>query len=283
MFFPGLNLKNKKYYERKKLSRKNHSTFLWEEYPYCPLMVKASATVEALLLFPVIVAFFAFFLWIIESICVHSLIGAIVNEMGNRFVNYSYAYEIITDPEESLFEDLAIAVVSEGVVRKEIEKSEAFKHIENLTCIMDAFEPDKGIDIHVVYRVKPLISIPWYKGIYLENRFFSNRYIGFAVKASEKTVYITKESEVYHTGTDCRGLKTTIYETTKSSISKKRSKKGNKYYPCEKCKNDNSNVCFYTPQGTRYHTDKSCPELKMQLYQIPISEIGDKRKCFYCK
>lgn len=251
---------------------------------------KGSATVEALLILPIMFSFAMFLIWIISAIGIHSRMGSILAKKGTEFVSYSYAFEKIalSDDEEetnALLSKAGEFVLTEGILRTEYEKSDVYEHIKNLVCFVGTLKDDDGIDISVSYTVAPLIKIPGYEGILLTNRFYSKRYVGYQKPFQEcEMVYITKESEVYHTQSDCRTLKTTIETVSFENLSKQRNTEGKKYYSCEKCRTGQTpEIVYITPYGISYHTYKECPGLTLDLYKIPLSEVGDRRKCLYCK
>lgn len=251
---------------------------------------KGSATVEALLVLPIMFSFAMFFISIIEAIGIHSRIGSILARKGTEFVAYSYAFEKIAKSEDEEETDIIMEkagefVLTEGLLLMELEKSDVFGRIENPICFLGTFQEDDGIDISISYNIRPIVKIPGYDGILLTNRFYSKRFTGYTKPFEEcEMVYVTKESEVYHTQTDCRALKTTIESVGFDSLKKIRNLDGKIYYSCDKCRQEyDPQTVYITPYGVTYHTYKECPGLTLDLYKIPLSEVGDKRKCFYCK
>lgn len=289
MSFPTqrTNFKNKKYYERTNLSRKKLSFSNREGCRYYSLQKQqGSATVETAIALPIVFTFLFSMFWLIKAICVHSIIGSITNEAGNLYVEYSYAYEALKgnkEDEDSLLELIADHIITEGIVRGMIERSEVYRHIDNLSCVLNTFGDTEGIDLLVTYCVKPFPFMAGMGGMRLTNRFYSNHYIGYSPKTAEKYVFITKDSEVYHTSTECRALKLTVLETTTKGIKSKRRSNQGKYYPCEACGKKDGRTVYYTPYGSKYHKFRKCPKLKQTIYTIPESEKGDRRICFYCK
>lgn len=245
---------------------------------------KASATVEALLIMPLGFSFFMFFVFIMEAIAVHSIIGAIVNETGSEYVLLAHTSQYLLSDEEKLSTMVKVGeyVLSEELLRERINKSVAAERVENLIIVADTADEDI-LDIKVFYEVKPMIDLPLKKKLYLSNRFYSRKYIGNKRTFKESDfVYVTRESEVYHTSNSCISLKTTIEVVTKEEIMSKRNNDRKKYYSCETCGNIEAELLYITPYGTRYHTDRNCKNLICRAYKMPVAEIGERRKCYYC-
>lgn len=245
--------------------------------------LKASATVEALMIIPIVLIFVYSFIWLMDVIRIHSTIGAIVSETGKECVMLSPANG--GEKETDILKTVGSAAVSEIYLKNRIMSDSVSSEISDLVCLFpDAGSTDE-ISIDVYYRVEPKIKIPGMSGMLLSNSFYSKAYTGFS-KETEVTeyVYITNESEVYHTTTACSSIKTTIQTLAAGSLKTSRNKDGGKYYPCTKCVDKETNeIVYVTPYGNRYHNDADCPELRIRIYRIPISEIGGRRGCSFCK
>ena len=249
--------------------------------------LNAAATVEALLILPVAYSFAMMLIWLIRLFGIHSEIGAILGDVGATYVENSYVYAVIGDDKEDKdgLSNICGSIITEGDLIMRIKNSYAYNFVEDLYCGVNSFGTTDYVDMWADYRVLPPIKIPGFKGAGLHNRYYSKTFTGYTPDNSkEEMVYVTKESEVYHTQPDCTGLKTVIKEVPATTLRKARSKKGAKYYACEKCVRGKAEGNVYiTPHGTRYHTKADCPELKLDIYKIPLSETGGKRKCFYCE
>ncbi|MCR5279389.1 MAG: hypothetical protein K6E19_08115 [Lachnospiraceae bacterium] len=246
---------------------------------------KASATVEALLIMPVILTFILSIAWLADIIGIHSEIGGVVNNVGNSLVAYSYAYNTLS--EESLknksFESAVYFGISEGYLRHEIAKTRSNSEISALACSLGSIT-DEEITLSVSYKVEPPIKVPGFRGFYLKNTFYSKAYTGCHEEVcDDELVYITRTGEVYHTATDCRALKVTVKNVSSGQISSQRNKSGGKYYPCEKCaKAGSAATVFITPYGNRYHYDRDCYEINSIWFEVPHSKVKERRKCKFC-
>ena len=247
----------------------------------------ASATVEALMLFPIVVTFFFSFIWIIDVIRIHSTIGSIVNEVGSKMVSVSYTKSVIlsNDEKESLIERVGTIVVSEEMVRIKVEKSNVYEHINYFVCLPSFGGQGDEISLLATYQVKPPINIPGFNGIRLANRFYSKTYVGYkAPSESTEYVYVTKNSDVYHTHRNCQALKVNATQVTEEGLKKARNKSGGKYYPCSDCEKEKSTGLYYiSPYGNKYHKRANCENLNIEVYRVPLREVSERRKCYLCK
>lgn len=251
------------------------------------LRLSAVASVEASLIFPIIIFLFFSIVWMIELFFIHSEMGADLNSIGKEMVAYSYPYAAVGNAEGGgeLAELAATVGRNELYVKSRIKKPEILGNVSQMTTLFSSGSREE-IDIVLTYRVEPLLTIPGIKGVYLTNHFYSKAYVGYTGKdtKSDETVYITRTGVVYHTTLYCRTLKTTINKISMSSVGKSRNESGSKYYACEFCDFSNHNGEVYiTPTGNRYHSSEKCFQLKTDIFEIPLSEVGDKGKCKYCQ
>ena len=252
---------------------------------------KGSATVEALFIMPVAFLFVLAIAWFMDIYRIHSEIGAAVYDSGSGMVEYSYPYLEAGksgDEDSGLLSGLlGEAVISRAVVYANIEETNAFDEIEDLICTVNYEESDNSLTVEAHYSVDPPVSLEWLDGIRLTNTFYSKLYAGYVNSSEEETselIYVTKDSEVYHTSCNCRALKTTVEAVSAGEVNGKRNKNGAKYYPCSFCKNEEQGSMVYiTPYGTKYHKSRSCSSLNTTIYTIKKSEKGDRRKCYFCE
>lgn len=98
-------------------------------------------------------------------------------------------------------------------------------------------------------------------------------------------VYIAPNGEVYHANSSCRSIKLSIKETSLSTIGQLRGADRQKYYECSYCKDENKNEerVYYTDYGTLYHKSITCSALKRTVEKVLLSEVeGSRRPCSYC-
>ncbi len=94
-------------------------------------------------------------------------------------------------------------------------------------------------------------------------------------------VYVAENGNVYHLSRSCTHLDFKIRPADSKNIDNERNNGGGKYKRCEKC-GGGSGTVFITDEGDRYHASLSCSGLKRTVYEIPLSQVGDKRLCSRC-
>lgn len=246
-----------------------------------------SATVEALLILPVVLTLILSIGWLADIIGIHSEIGGALNRVGNGMVTYSYALDRLAKDKlsESELGSTALNVaLTEASLRKEISKTRAAGRIQNLTTLFSGEKEEGELRLHATYKVTPPVKIPYFQGFYLKNSFYSRTYKGCLEEPDDsELVYITRTGTVYHTITDCRALKVTVNAVAGSRVDKERNISGARYYPCEKCAKDSKAESVYiTPYGNRYHNDRDCYEINSIWFEVPLSRVKGRRKCYFC-
>ena len=100
---------------------------------------------------------------------------------------------------------------------------------------------------------------------------------------SDRYVYITSDSEVYHMDRDCSYIRLSIHRVTPDELAGSRNEKGAKYQSCRFCRNKKSTGYYYiTEDGDHYHTKLGCKGLRRTVYMIPCEEADDRRPCHRC-
>ena len=250
--------------------------------------LSASATVEAALIFPLIFFFFMSVMWFMNLYYIHSEIGARLNLIGNEMVSLSYPYHVFINggDDNKDIKDLILSVGwTELYVKSELQKLDVSDRIGPMTTLLSDFLAEDAVDIVVTYSVQPVLPIPGIPEVTLSNHFYSKMYTGYSGKGSkvEETVYVTKSGSVYHTDLGCRALKCDVHRVRFSSLDTLRNLDGSKYYPFEKCKNAGfDNTVYITDYGNRYHSTGRCSELKIDIYEVPLSLVNERHKCRFC-
>lgn len=247
----------------------------------------ASATVEAVLIMPVVLMLLMFELWMLELFYIHSEIGSELNSIGSEMVAASYAYSLIDEnPEETVTEIIASVGWSEIYVKSRLKGTNVGERIKYMTTLLSDFESESTIDLTVTYKVEPLFTVPGIDGIWLTNHFHSKSYVGFIKETGDEDdemVYVTRYGNVYHTDLECRALRVRIESVPTSEVGKKRNEDGCRYYPCSTCGGEPAGVFVYiTPYGTRYHTNRACSQLRVDIFEIPLSSVGSRTECLLC-
>lgn len=99
-------------------------------------------------------------------------------------------------------------------------------------------------------------------------------------------VYITKTGTVYHRELSCTYLKLSISRVKYGDLEHMRSENGAKYYACSSCsrgrtfgKDEDVFICNY---GDRFHSFRSCKNIKRSVQEIRLSEVGGRLPCSKC-
>ncbi|MCQ2517513.1 MAG: pilus assembly protein [Lachnospiraceae bacterium] len=160
-----------------------------------------------------------------------------------------------------------------------------------LSFLRSSFSAKTGeIDLIVTYTVKPWCSFNNVGKMRLMNRCRVNAWTGYH-KSSENgdgedpIVFVTENGTVYHTFRDCSHLKLDIREVGFDALSGERNTNGGKYYPCEKCvpkEGFSGDSVYIAADGDRYHSTVTCSGLKRTVYEIRLSQVGNRGLCSRC-
>lgn len=249
----------------------------------------AVATIEAACIFPVIIYFFLSVFWLFEIFYVHSVLEFELYSIGTEMVADSYVLnELMAGniSEEDAGSNLINSAVNEVYVRTRLKQVPVATKTSGLTTLFSSADERTDLDIVVTYSMKPYIPIPGWNRIILTNHFYSKKYLGYQAppKEKEEMVYVTRTGEVYHTSLNCRALKDTVREISFMSLDYHRNADGSKYYPCEYCSEGiSSGIVYITEFGNRYHIRSTCPYIDTEIFYIPLSEVGNRRKCRFCE
>ena len=260
----------------------------------------ASVTVEASLVLPIFIFFFANIMVMFNVIKVQSDLEAALHQTGNEIA--VRAFDI------AFAEDAAGLESDAGVVKGVMSVAYASSKIREYlgsgadkSCIdgglgglgfmrSDVREGGDIIDIVFNYKVKPLIPVAGFNKFPVEGRYYGHAWTGYDIIGAgenalneEEMVYVTEHGEAYHRNINCSHLRLSVKSTSLSGIDKLRNKDRSKYYPCEYCaRNISAGDVFITDYGNRYHGRVDCAGLKRTIYTIPISEVGARHPCKDC-
>ena len=138
----------------------------------------------------------------------------------------------------------------------------------------------------ISYRIKQPFSIFGLGSVRVDQDCDTYAWLGdsFMKKShvAEKMVYITPHGTVYHEDRECTYIAPKVFEAALSDIPSKRNASGAKYYECEGCTAKTAitpSILYITEYGDRYHSDPRCVKIKHEIIEIPISQVGDRRKC----
>ncbi len=97
-------------------------------------------------------------------------------------------------------------------------------------------------------------------------------------------VYVAGDSQVYHDTSACTYLTPSVSTVGAGQVAASRNSQGGKYYPCEYCTGSGSgcSVYYITNYGDRYHSTSECSRLKRSYTLVPRESAGGLRQCTRC-
>lgn len=263
---------------KKSLSRhKSISVPIKKETSLCTFR-KGSFTVEAAAVLPLAAIFMVSILFFLRIIQVQAVVDEALFYAGRKVA----AESSITDSETALFISAEFYFLQ---ILEEYECIEDYVQYGSLgISLLNSDFSGEDILLRAEYGMKLPVSFFRFGRIYLWQQNSFKKWTGDGVVSEGESVYISKSGEVYHASSDCRSIQLSVKQTDFDKIDTLRGSDGQKYYPCSHCtENVNQNSCvYYTEYGTLFHGDIDCSALKRTVTKIPLSDVGDRRKCNYC-
>ncbi len=239
---------------------------------------KGSFTVEAALVIPLAAVFLASILFFLRIIQVQSVVDEALFYAGRKVA----AESSITDSEAALFLSAELYFLQ---ILEEYECIENYVQYGSLgISLINSDFSEEDILLRAEYCMKFPVSFFKFGRVYLWQQNAFKKWTGDSVVSKEDYVYVSKSGEVYHASSDCRSIRLSVKQTDYGKIDKIRGEDGQKYYPCSDCTENisqNSSV-YYTEYGILFHGEISCGALKRTVTKIPLSQVGNRRKCSYC-
>lgn len=245
---------------------------------------KASFTIEAALLFPMVVCFLVsilFFFRVMQvELQVEKSLVAVAEKMAVNALAPSDTGSVI----------LGMAGL-QLAVRKELEgKDGVSQYVSGGAAgvfVSGSKLSGDFIDIHATWKLPLPIRLPGIRNIKLERRVCARKWTGFHGEGEQEEnrfVYVTETGTVYHLTRECRHLRLSISSVASAKIAEQRNENGGKYSKCEKCTAGKTKpaTVYITKQGDRYHYDLGCSGLKRTIFMVRLSEVGDRPACSSC-
>ncbi len=222
--------------------------------------------VEAALVFPIFLCFFTMFLTVLFQLDVQRKVKLETMEMV-RQASYLSSDEAMG------------AITSLKSVSKLLKKD-----VVPILILPETTETELGIT--VIYKDQSpyrLFVVPWG---HFSNQVKVRKWIGENQSGTkEDLVYVTKYGSVYHEDRNCTYLKPQISKVSLRTVDQLRNQSGEKYKACKYCRKqiEEEGWCYITLEGNRFHRSTHCWELERDIYQIPRSEVGNRKPCSKCK
>ncbi|MCD7750816.1 MAG: pilus assembly protein [Lachnospiraceae bacterium] len=258
-----------------------------------------SVSIEAALVLPVFMICILGLFSILNYLRVYSSMLSQIKAMGDPIAVYGYAVEL-TEEETDNADDTGILkflaeyiLFSEGYLSSVLQLQwedttgqdtivGGASGVSFLGSVLDTQE--KEVSIHAHYQVQAILPLDVLQ-VSLSNHYYSKLWTGYEGEAStEELVYITANSEVYHLTESCSYLRLSVRAVAADQLSGLRNSSGARYRSCSLCGSGTvtAGTYYITTDGDCYHTSSSCSGLKRTVYQVPLSQVGEKRPCSRC-
>ena len=245
------------------------------------IRVKASYTLEAAVIIPMVAGFFAVLLLFFRILQIETQVQEALVYTSRKVATEASMVESPT----------ALLASAEAVFQKELRQyllPDKYVKRGYLGVSLLGSSFDRGyVELNADYTIKLPIGFFNEKGVRVSQTSKSRMWTGDADSncgQNEDYVYVTEHGTVYHRNRECNYLDLTIRAVNYADVGAKRNKNEHKYYACSSCvaeKMGLSNV-YITDYGTCYHASLGCSGLKRTIYLIPISEVGGKGACSKC-
>lgn len=247
----------------------------------CKEVRKASFTVEASIVIPLVTGFLVYLLFFFRVMQIETEVYAAL----------SYASRKTAAIESMAEAPVAEFAIAEGYFMKALAESNVTSQYVGgavkLAALKQSDFSGEYVDLIADYKIPLPVRFFSVKSIHIRQESKSRKWTGAAVAADEAQdmyVYITEYGTVYHLSKDCNYLDLSIQATKMACIEGLRNKSEHKYYPCERCvvKNIDSDIVYITDYGTAYHSSLQCSGLKRTVSVVPQSTVKDRRGCSKC-
>ena len=241
---------------------------------------KASYTLEAAVVIPMLTAFFVTILFFFRIIQVQCAVEEAIMFAGRKTAIES---SVVDSPE-------LLLVSAKAYVLYALEDCEAIEQYVKGgkwgVTLLGSNCKDEEINLRANYAVSLPVNF-WDIAViklYSQNTFRKwNGDVQIMEKEDEEWVYVTKSGTVYHSSLSCRVLNISVREVAESQIEKERGKNGQKYHLCSRCKKeDSSGIVYCTDYGTLYHKVVSCSYLTRTIDKVKAEEAKHLKPCSYC-
>ena len=149
------------------------------------------------------------------------------------------------------------------------------------------------VDIKATYRVKTPIDIIGSISFKMSNRYYAHLWNGYDLSSSnsdgsdeekKRTVYVTKDSEVYHITSACTYLSPKLVATSYSHIADLETANGEEYTKCLLCaRGESPGIIYICEGGDRYHYSRECCSIKREYTAVSYDSVAKThRACSRC-
>lgn len=163
----------------------------------------------------------------------------------------------------------------------------------SVSMMRSKFEPETDeMDLIADFEVEAPFPIVFKRNFHFTEQIHTRAFTGVKTRRDgadgdkDTVVYVTKTGNVYHRSLSCTYLKLHISQVRYGELAHLRSESGGKYYECGSCcqgvsfgAGDNVFICSY---GDRFHSCRTCRNLKRSIREVPLSEAAGRLPCSKC-
>ena len=269
------------YYKKDKIIESLPESMIGLETPQCTCK-KASFTVEAALVLPLLACFFSCILFFFQIMQVQLSVQKVLEDTGRRL-----AVLASTETKEDIAYE-SVAKLLFYVDLKEQEEVEKFVVGGALGIVLIASESEGDyVSLEVNYGMKFPINLLGKQVVWINQKAFFRKWTGWHVKditcPENVWVYVTPNGSAYHQRKSCPYLALSIREVELSEVRWLRNLDGTRYRECKSCmEKKGGKVVYLTDYGERYHYDLACGGLKRTIYTRRLSEVENRDACTKC-
>ena len=262
--------------------------------------LRAGMTVEAAVVLPFFLMIILSLISFLEIIQLQNGITMGLREAGRPMSVYGYAYHQVQESKDLDFTGIVPNLVfSYGYAGKKVKEFLGEDYLDRSPLANGAdsiqyynssiMDESDVIDLVAVYVAELDFNVGLVPKMRLSSRYYGRAWTGYDLagnvdtNSSEINVYVTPEGSVYHMSRYCTHLQLTILSCPFSQVQEKRNEDGSRYKACMRCgSNYSGRTVFITSDGDRYHGSIKCSGLKRTIDVIPISRVGERRRCSRC-
>lgn len=249
---------------------------------------KGSLTLEAALVFPLLLFLAAAFLNCMALFRLSMDLGQTAADAARELGQYAYLQEAgqPLPASDVLSQAYVYGKIQLQGIRDNNEALLKYGRLFIRTGDSRILEQDGVVDLRIAYEAELPLKLFGRSVLPMKNRQVCRAWIGYdrdqdSFSEKEGYVYVTVHGEVYHNQISCSYLQLRISETDYGSVGEQRNLYGERYQKCRSCKGEGS-VVYITDTGNRYHGSLSCTGLKRSIRMIPVSQVEERRACSRC-
>lgn len=247
--------------------------------------IKASFTVEAAVVLPIVLIVCVMMLYFFRLLQVETCIQSAINYAARETA--VYAGELTGTSAEG--SEALLRLKAKGKVRKYIKNSGCDcsfieRGISGLSFAKSEYTGEE-IFLCVTYRFHIPLTFLGRKSFTVTQSSAAHKWTGRQDEDLDETgtwVYITETGTAYHKTDACSYLKLSVKSVSKAQVKEMRNKNGGKYYPCSVCRGEAWGTVYVTDYGTVYHALPECRGLKRTIYHVRLESLNGYHPCGKC-